>query len=112
MNEFFAFFSSSLLYAVLSHFKTGCVFNGSDLGKEHSAKGLMNRCTKQSENPVTQRMRINQEIGDDKFEQPENLQSSVLKTIDELIKPEMNQNANKPFEQIQSKKKKRLKQEL
>ena len=24
--------------------KTGCVFNGSDLGKEYSAKGLLERC--------------------------------------------------------------------
>ncbi len=57
-------------------------------------------------------MRINYEIGDDRFEHSKNLQQGILKTIDELMKPEMNQNANEPFEQRQFKKKKRLRQEL
>ena len=41
-----------------------------------------------------------------------NLHQGILKTIDELMKPEINQNANEPFEQRQFKKKKRLRQRL
>ena len=93
-------------------FKTKCVFNGSDLGKEYSAKGLMERCSKVSEKSVMQRVQISHEIADDTFDYSKNLQQGVLKTIDELMKPEMNQNANEPFEQRQFKKKKRLRQKL
>ena len=40
------------------------------------------------------------------------MHQGILKTIDELMKPEINQNANEPFEQRQFKKKKRLGQRL
>jgi hypothetical protein len=93
-------------------FKTKCVFNGSDLGKEYSAKGLMERCTVQSEKLLMQRMKVSHEIEDERFDNSKNLNQGVLKTIDELIKPEMNQNANEPFEQRQFKKKKRLKRRV
>jgi len=92
-------------------FKTKCVFNGSDLGKEFSAKGLMERCNIQSEKQM-QRVQLSQEIADDKFDHSKNLHEGILRTIDELMKPEMNQNANEPFEQRQFKKKKRLRQRL
>lgn len=38
--------TSGLVYGItyVDH-KTGCVFNGSDLGKPYSAKGLQERCT-------------------------------------------------------------------
>jgi hypothetical protein len=93
-------------------FKTRCVFNGSDLGKEYSAKGLIERCNKQSEKPAMQMTSLSQEIGEDRFEHSETLQQGILKTIDELMKPEINQNANEPFEQRQFKKKKKLRQRL
>ena len=93
-------------------FKTKCVFNGSDLGKEYSAKGLMERCAIQTEKPMIQRMKLSHEIEDDKVEYSNNIHQGILRTIDELIKPEMNQNANEPFEQKQFKKKKRLGQRL
>ncbi len=93
-------------------FKNKCVFNGSDLGKEYSAKGLMERCTIQGEKPVIQKAQLSHEIEDDKFEHFNNVHQSILKTIDELMKPEINQNANEPFEQRQFKKKRRLGQQL
>ncbi len=92
-------------------FKTRCVFNGSDLGKEYSAKGLLERCNKQSEKPLMQRPSLSQEIGD-RFEHSKNLRRDILKTVDELMKPEMNQNANEPFEQRRFKKKKMLTQRI
>jgi hypothetical protein len=91
-------------------FKTKCVFNGSDLGKEFSAKGLMERCTIQSEKQIMQSIQLNQQVADDKFDHSKTLNHDILKTIDDLMKPELNQNANEPFEQKRFKKKKRLKQ--
>jgi hypothetical protein len=91
--------------------KNRCVFNGSDLGKNYSAKGLLERCAIQRENLVLQKARLN-EIGDDQVEHAVNLQQGILKTVNELMKPEMNQNASEPFEQRQFKKKKRLRQRL
>jgi hypothetical protein len=41
-----------------------------------------------------------------------NVHQGILRTIDELMKPEINQNANEPFEQRPFKKKKRLGQRL
>ena len=93
-------------------FKTKCVFNGSDLGKEYSAKGLLERCAIQTEKPLIQRMKLSHEIEDDSLDNSENLRHDILKTIEELMKPEINQDANEPFEQRQFKKKKRLKQRL
>jgi hypothetical protein len=93
-------------------FKTKCVFNGSDLGKGYSAKGLMEKCNMQSEKQMMQRVQLSQEVADEKFDHSKNLHQGILKTIDELMKPEINQNTNEPFEQRQFKKKKRLGQRL
>ena len=57
-------------------------------------------------------MKLSHEIEDDSFDNSENLRHDILRTIDELMKPEMNQNTNEPFEQRQFKKKKRLGQRL
>ena len=40
------------------------------------------------------------------------IRENILRSIDELMKPEMNQNATEPFEQRRFKKKKRLGQRL
>lgn len=100
-------------------FKTKCVFNGSDLGKEYSAKGLIEKCNVLNEKSnvlneksLMQRMKLVHEIGDNKFEQSNNMKQGILKTIDELINPEIDQNANEPFQQRQFKKKRRLGQRL
>jgi hypothetical protein len=86
-----------LLYGITYiDFRTRCVFNGSDVGKEYSAKGLLEKCTIQNKDPAVQRMQLSREIGDDRFEHSKNLQQGILKTIDELMKPEMNQNASEP----------------
>jgi hypothetical protein len=68
----------------------------------------MERCNMQSEKPMMQKAQLSHEIEDDKFEHSKNLREGILKTIDELIKPEINRNANEPFEQRRFKKKKRL----
>jgi hypothetical protein len=65
----------------------------------------------QRENLMTQKVLLN-EIGDGQVEHPVNLQQGILRTVDELMTPEMNQNAHEPFEQRQFKKKKRLGQRL
>ena len=72
-------------------FKTKCVFNGSDLGKEYSATALMERCNVQTEKLQKQRMKLTQEIENDKFEHSNNMPHGILKTFDELIKPQINQ---------------------
>ena len=61
---------------------------------------------------MMQKAQLSHEIGDGKFDCSENPQQSFSKTIEELMKAEINQNANEPFEQRQFKKKKRLRQRL
>jgi intracellular sulfur oxidation DsrE/DsrF family protein len=73
--------------------KTGCVFNGSDLGKEYSANGLLERCAIQNERSVMQKTQLSEAIDDDQVEQFLKTCSKVFKKP--LMKPEMNQNAKK-----------------
>ena len=85
-------------------FKTKCVFNGSDLGREFSAKGIRDRLTlepnhgelnlgqKQS-NGVKQvhELRLDHKQGQKQSDELKNKQS-VSKTLELLLKPERNDN--------------------
>lgn len=91
-------------------FKTGCVFNGSDLGKEYSAKGIQQRCTLQPENNLTQRQDLSQRhsVNDNETF----VQKNGMRILEDLMKPEMQQNSAEPYEIKQFKKKKGLRQRI
>jgi hypothetical protein len=91
-------------------FKTGCVFNGSDLGKEYSAKGILQRCALESGNSLALKPELSQNTFSSEAEKTTLSNSIDLRLMDDLIKPELNQNANEPFEVKKFKKKKSLKQ--
>jgi hypothetical protein len=70
--------------------KKGCVFNGSDLGKEYSAKGILQRCEIYRGDLTKQQPYLHV---DSKSEATNNLtlNSNIGAIIDDLIKPEFSQ---------------------
>jgi hypothetical protein len=78
--------------------KNRCVFNGSDLGKEYSANGLQQRCVVQAENRLAQRQHL--------------LQRNQPVEVNINSSPKIQQNAAKPFEVRQFRKKKVFRQKL
>ena len=97
-----------LLYGITYiDFKTGCVFNGSDLGKEYSAKGMLQRCAVEPEKSLALKREISQNNFSSAAEKTSSSNSINLRLMDDLIKPELNQNAAEPFEMKRFKKKKK-----
>src|SRR6478736_2438601 len=92
--------------------KNRCVFNGSDLGKEYSAHGLQKRCVVQAENKLALRQHLVQRNQPVEPNINPSSQERLGQVLNDLITPEMDQNASEPFEQRQFKKKKSLRQRL
>ena len=98
-------------------FRTKCVFNGSDLGKEYSAQGIMNRLHKgqnHEELNLGQKQTNGLKQGNDKrHNQNKDLEESheyknkqeMSKVLELLLKPERNSN-HLPFELLKKKRKK------
>jgi hypothetical protein len=92
--------------------KNRCVFNGSDLGKEYSANGLQQRCVVQAENKLVQRQYLLQRNQPVEPNINPSSQERLGQVLNDLMKPEMQQNAAEPFEQREFKKKKGLRQRM
>ena len=90
--------------------KNRCVFNGSDLGKEYSAKGILQRCTIQREDIAKQAVYLHV---DSKIDATNNLtlDGNVAAIVDDFIKPEFTQQVHN-CELNRFKKKKRLVQKF
>jgi hypothetical protein len=84
--------------------------NGSDLGKEYSAKGIQERCAVKPENSLNLKQEFSQNNFSSETEQTAFSNSVDLSLIEDLMRPEINQIANEPFEVKRFKKEKSLKQ--
>lgn len=101
----------SFLYGITYvDFKTKCVFNGSDLGKEYSAKCIQQRCAGQAENTLHQQQNLAQREVANENNVNSSFNANAESIFDDLMKPEINQNASEPFEQKRFKKKKNIRQ--
>jgi len=98
-------------------FNSKCVFNGSDLGKEYSAKGIIERCKQQQE--LRQESGQAQGIGrptvmvkafnmnkEEELNEADEKKKEVGKGLEELLKPERTYNYV-PFQLLQRKRKKK-----
>jgi len=87
---------------------TKCVFNGSHLGKQYSAKAILQRCAEE-------RLAVsnNQSITPTHATEAAEINihaSELYKAFDDLMQPEQNMYANEPAEQKKFKKRKKRKQ--
>lgn len=103
---------------------TRCVFKGSDLGKQYTAKGIQERCNREKKiNRIADglKQKFQAAKSENAFKQEphksppviahENVSASAVQLFDELMQPEENRNGNEPFEQKQFRKKRRRKQQ-
>ena len=74
--------------------KTKCVFNGSELGKQYSAKGLLERCERGPIQPLQRQYSIDKPDGDTisigeflELYKPQSIQDSIA-LLDVLLRPE------------------------
>lgn len=88
--------------------QTKCIFNGSHLGKQYSAKAILQRCAEE-------RLSIAGTQSSTAVNTPETADKNIYatglyKTLDDLMQPEQNMSANEPAEQKKFKKRKKRKQ--
>ncbi len=101
--------------------RTKCVFNGSDLGKEYSAKGIVERCRLEGENNQKLQQLITHQLkpsitssngttNDKKLHleqtNKQSQNSSVQESLEELLKPELSHD-NVPHQLLEKKRKKK-----
>lgn len=88
--------------------RTKCVFNGSHLGKQYSANAIQLRCT--PDQTASRKEQPFQQPFKNESEEFSRVQTSLSKTFDDLIQPEMNQYANEPPELRKFKRKRKQQQ--